>query len=111
MWFIAFLSSCVEAKKLNTVLLDLSFQELLRVMVSALGCGLLIGLERERHNRKESEPSFAGLRSFTIAPCLGQYVFTTSCSRYLRCIFSHDFCVYSLIKQKQDIGATTELAF
>ena len=58
------LSSCVEAKKLNTVLLDLSFQELLRVMVSALGCGLLIGLERERHNRKESEPSFAGLRSF-----------------------------------------------
>ena len=94
MWFIAFLSSCVEAKKLNTVLLDLSFQELLRVMVSALGCGLLIGLEQESIIEKKVEPSFCRTAFILpFAPCLGQYVFTTSCSRYLRCIFSHDFCV------------------
>ena len=75
MWFLGFLFRCAEAKTLNTVLLDLSFQELLRIMASALGCGLLIGLEREKHNRKESEPSFAGLRSFTICALLGAVCF------------------------------------
>lgn len=97
---------------MNTVLLDLSFQELLRVMVSALGCGLLIGLERERHNRKESEPSFAGLRSFTICALLGAVCFLLHLAVGILGAFSvTTFCVYSLIKQKQDIGATTELAF
>lgn len=40
-----------------------SFHELLTILTAALGCGLLIGLERERHKQHEEQASFAGLRS------------------------------------------------
>ena len=42
------------------LLLSLSLSQLLTIMASALGSGILIGLERERHNNAAGEPSFAG---------------------------------------------------
>ena len=57
------------------LLLSLSLSQLLTIMASALGSGILIGLERERHNNAAGEPSFAGLRSFTIAALLGALCF------------------------------------
>ena len=68
MWFIAFLSSCVEAKKLNTVLLDLSFQKLLRVMVSALGCGFINRFRTGRHNRRKVNPVLPDCVHLPFAP-------------------------------------------
>jgi uncharacterized membrane protein (DUF4010 family) len=97
---------------LNMLLQSLSFQELLTIMLSALGCGLLIGLERERHKNNNHEQSFAGLRSFTITALLGASCFLLHL--YIGVIGTVAvslFCVYSLFQQKQDIGSTTELAF
>ena len=97
---------------LNILLQSLSFQELLTIMLSALGCGLLIGLERERHKNNNNEQSFAGLRSFTITALLGASCFLLHL--YIGVIGTVAvslFCVYSLFQQKQDIGSTTELAF
>ncbi|WP_422664891.1 MgtC/SapB family protein [Acinetobacter lwoffii] len=94
------------------LLQSLSFQELLTIMLSALGCGLLIGLERERHKNNNHEQSFAGLRSFTITALLGASCFLLHL--YIGVIGTVAvslFCVYSLFQQKQDIGSTTELAF
>ncbi len=40
-------------------------------LLIALAIGLLIGLERERHNGEEASPSAAGLRTFAIVGLLG----------------------------------------
>ncbi len=97
---------------LNLSLQTTSFQELLMIMAAALGCGLLIGLERERSKQRENQHSFAGVRSFTICALLGALCFA----------FGHIFGVigalivggigiFSLKNQLQDPGVTTELAF
>ena len=39
------------------LLLSLSLSQLLTIMASALGSGILIGLERERHNNAAGEPT------------------------------------------------------
>jgi len=94
------------------LLQSLSFQELLTIMLSALGCGLLIGLERERHKNNNNEQSFAGLRSFTITALLGASCFLLHLYiGVIGAVAVSLFCVYSLFQQKQDIGSTTELAF
>ncbi|WP_435575062.1 MgtC/SapB family protein [Acinetobacter lwoffii] len=94
------------------LLQSLSFQELLTIMLSALGCGLLIGLERERHKNNNHERSFAGLRSFTITALLGASCFLLHLYiGVIGAVAVSLFCVYSLFQQKQDIGSTTELAF
>lgn len=81
-------------------------------MLSALGCGLLIGLERERHKNNNNEQSFAGLRSFTITALLGASCFLLHLYiGVIGAVAVSLFCVYSLFQQKQDIGSTTELAF
>src|SRR5690606_7628491 len=96
----------------NMLLQSLSFQELLTIMLSALGCGLLIGLERERHKNNNNEQSFAGLRSFTITALLGASCFLLRLYiGVIGAVAVSLFCVYSLFQQKQDIGSTTELAF
>ncbi len=97
---------------LNLSLQTTSFQELLMIMAAALGCGLLIGLERERSKQRENQHSFAGVRSFAICALLGALCFA----------FGHIFGVigalivggigiFSLKNQLQDPGVTTELAF
>lgn len=97
---------------LNMLLQSLSFQELLTIMLSALGCGLLIGLERERHKNNNNEQSFAGLRSFTITALLGASCFLLHLYiGVIGAVAVSLFCVYSLFQQKQDIGSITELAF
>lgn len=46
-------------------------QNLMTASTAALGCGLLIGLERERSKQRENPHSFAGIRSFAICSLLG----------------------------------------
>ena len=94
------------------LLLSLSLSQLLTIMASALGSGILIGLERERHNNAAGEPSFAGLRSFTIAALLGALCFLIHLAvGIVGAAAVTAFCLYSLYKQQKDIGSTTELAF
>lgn len=97
---------------MNSLLISLSFQHLLSIMGAALGCGLLIGLERQRNNNQVKEQSFAGLRSFSICALLGALCFLIHLSVGIvgACAIIA-FSIYGLFKQKQDIGSTTELAF
>ncbi len=97
---------------MNILLQSLTFQELLIIILSALGCGLLIGLERERNKNTRNEQSFAGLRSFTISALLGALCFVIHpYVGVVGAIAVSLFCLYSLSQQKEDIGSTTELAF
>lgn len=90
----------------------LSFPALLTILASALGCGLLIGLERQRNNNLDSEQSFAGLRSFTICALFGALCFLIHLAvGVIGAIVVSMFSYYGLSQQKQDIGTTTELAF
>lgn len=52
-----------------------SFEEFITVIAAALGCGLLIGLERERSKLKHEYKTFAGFRSFAISALLGAVCF------------------------------------
>ncbi|WP_046206250.1 MgtC/SapB family protein [Acinetobacter radioresistens] len=97
---------------MNILLQSLTFQELLTIILSALGCGLLIGLERERNKNTRNEQSFAGLRSFTISALLGALCFVIHpYVGVVGAIAVSLFCLYSLSQQKEDIGSTTDLAF
>ncbi len=97
---------------MNILLQSLTFQELLTIILSALGCGLLIGLERERNKNTRNEQSFAGLRSFTISALSGALCFVIHpYVGVVGAIAVSLFCLYSLSQQKEDIGSTTELAF
>lgn len=96
---------------MNILLQSLSFPELLTIMLSALGCGLLIGLERERSKNHNNEQRFAGLRSFTITALLGALCFLLHLYvGIIGAVAISLFSLYGLWQQKQDIGSTTELA-
>lgn len=98
-------------------MLDLSlhssiFQELLTIMAAALGCGLLIGLERERSKQRENQHSFAGVRSFVICSLLGALCFNFgTIFGAIGAIIVGGIGIFSLKNQPNDPGVTTELAF
>ena len=89
-----------------------NFQELLAMFASALGCGLLIGLERERSKQRENQHSFAGLRSFAVCALLGAMCFLLGPAIGITgAIIVGGIVVLSLKNQPEDPGITTELAF
>ncbi|MFV5509269.1 MULTISPECIES: MgtC/SapB family protein [unclassified Acinetobacter] len=89
-----------------------SFQDLITILAAALGCGLLIGLERERHKQRESHPSFAGLRSFALSALLGALCFLFGMVIGLAgALIIGGIVIFSLRNQPEDPGITTELAF
>lgn len=89
-----------------------SFQQLLTILTSALGCGLLIGLERERHKQREKQPTFAGLRSFALCALLGALCFLFGMNIGLTgALIVGGMVIFSIRNQPEDPGITTELAF
>jgi uncharacterized membrane protein (DUF4010 family) len=97
---------------LNLSLQSTSFQELLMIMAAALGCGLLIGLERERSKQRENQHSFAGVRSFVICALLGALCFILGpVFGVVGAISVAAISIFSLKNQLKDPGVTTELAF
>ncbi|NNH37447.1 MgtC/SapB family protein [Acinetobacter sp. ANC 4280] len=97
---------------LNLSLQSTSFQELLMIMAAALGCGLLIGLERERSKQRENQHSFAGVRSFVICALLGALCFIFGpIFGVVGAISVGAISIFSLKNQLKDPGVTTELAF
>ena len=85
-----------------------SFHELLTILTSALGCGLLIGLERERHKQREQQPSFAGLRSFAICALLGALCFLFGIViAVIGALIVGGMVILSIKNQPDDPGITT----
>lgn len=101
---------------MNSILpLTLTFEtytDFLTVIAAALGCGLLIGLERERSKQRENNHSFAGLRSFAICALLGAvcFIFGPYFS-IVGALTTAGIAIFSLKNQVNDPGVTTEIAF
>ncbi|MFW6761914.1 MgtC/SapB family protein [Acinetobacter pittii] len=89
-----------------------SFEEFITVIAAALGCGLLIGLERERSKLKHEYKTFAGFRSFAISALLGAICFLFGIEiGIVGALLIGAISIVSLKNQPNDPGVTTELAF
>lgn len=89
-----------------------SYLELLTLFASALGCGLLIGLERERSKQRENQHSFAGLRSFAVCALLGALCFLLGpVAGIAGAVIVGGIVIFSVQNQPDDPGITTEMAF
>lgn len=89
-----------------------SYTDFLTIIAAALGCGLLIGLERERSKQRENHHSFAGLRSFAICALLGAVCFIFGPYFAITgAIAVAGIAIFSLKNQAEDPGVTTEIAF
>ena len=95
----------------NTFTIE-SVQNLITASTAALGCGLLIGLERERSKQRENQHSFAGIRSFAICALLGVICFSFGFYfGLIGALIVGGISIISTHKQIEDPGVTTELAF
>ena len=83
-------------------------------VVSALGIGLLVGLERERKkDRKSDSSTIAGLRTFTITSLLGYAAMTTGGAMLLAAVLIGMTALLTAINlrsQAGNAGLTTETA-
>jgi uncharacterized membrane protein (DUF4010 family) len=96
----------------NLTVQQASFQELLTIMAAALGCGLLVGLERERSKHRDNPNSFAGVRSFAICALMGALCFSFGIAiGLIGAVIIGGITIFSLRYQVDDFGVTTELAF
>lgn len=97
---------------LHTLYETVEFKDLIAVLAAALGCGLLIGLERERHQFQEQKQEFAGLRSFCLSALLGVLCFAFGIEiGAIGAVLVGSLALYTVWVQKEDHGVTTELAF
>ncbi len=82
------------------------------MLAAALGCGLLIGLERERSKHNEANHHFAGVRTFAVCALLGAICFLLGpVFGIVGAVIIGGVGLFSLKNQVEDPGATTELAF
>ncbi|MFW2015196.1 MgtC/SapB family protein [Acinetobacter bereziniae] len=89
-----------------------SYHNLFTIIAAALGCGLLIGLERERSKQRENQRSFAGLRSFAICSIFGAVCFLFGpYFGIVGALITGAVVAYSIKNQTDDPGVTTEIAF
>lgn len=97
----------------STISIDnYALSDVLFTLASALGCGLLIGLERERSKQRENQQSFAGLRSFAICALLGAICFLFGVTiGIVGALIIGGIVLFSMKNQTEDLGSTTELAF
>ena len=108
-WF--YLGRAMNFISLNPLSLN-SYTDFLTIIAAALGCGLLIGLERERSKQRENQHSFAGLRSFAICALLGAVCFIFGpYFGIIGALAVTGIAIYSLKNQIDDPGVTTEIAF
>jgi uncharacterized membrane protein (DUF4010 family) len=90
-----------------------SFQTMLLPIAAALGCGLLIGIERERRKKESGIGAFAGMRTFALVALLGALLHVLG-KPWLEVVGG--LLVVLLIaiayarSESQDVGITTEIS-
>jgi len=100
------------AELMNYSIQNTSFSQLMMIFAVSLGCGLLIGLERERSKSKHKTKTFAGFRTFAITSLLGTLCFLFNLEIGITgAILVGAISIASLRNQQDDPGVTTELAF
>lgn len=89
-------------------LVTTNFPELLTMFAAALGCGLLIGLERERSKKNGQHHHFAGVRTFGICALLGAICFLLGMSiAIVGALIVGGIGLYSLKNQAEDDPGAT----
>lgn len=82
------------------------FSSALAVLASAAGCGLLMGIERERRKGAGPDRALAGVRSFTLASLAGAAAALTAVSALVAAL-----AVVAYARDRSgDPGVTTEIA-
>ncbi|MEO0003746.1 MAG: hypothetical protein RLZZ22_1438 [Pseudomonadota bacterium] len=84
-----------------------------QALAAALGCGLLIGIERERNKGRGPSRALAGLRSFSLACVMGAVAMLTGESALVAVgvLFLAALCVVARARERnEDPGVTTEIA-
>ena len=100
------------AELMNYSIQNTSFSQLMMIFAVSLGCGLLIGLERERSKSRYKTKTFAGFRTFAITSLLGTLCFLFNLEIGITgAILVGAISIASLRNQQDDPGVTTELAF
>lgn len=100
------------AELMNYSIQNTSFSQLMMIFAVSLGCGLLIGLERERSKSRHKTKTFAGFRTFAITSLLGTLCFLFNLEIGITgAILVGAISIASLRNQQDDPGVTTELAF
>lgn len=90
----------------------LNWLEAMTAFAAALGCGLLIGLERERSKLRRDYKMFAGFRTFALSALLGTLCFIFGVAIGLvGALIIGGMSIYSLRNRTHDPGITSELAF
>ena len=90
-----------------------SIEHAAQALAAALGCGLLVGIERERSKGHGPQRALAGLRSFSLACVMGAVAMLTGESVLVAVgvLFLAALCVVSHAReQSDDPGVTTEIA-
>lgn len=100
-------------RTIETMHMNLSFQETLAVLAGALGSGLLMGIERERRKGQGSQRAPAGVRSFTLAALAGAAAALLG-SEWLVAVGAAFIALLVLVAYTRDRsgdpGVTTEIA-
>jgi uncharacterized membrane protein (DUF4010 family) len=101
-----------RASILRTMTNDGLFTTLVPI-ATALGCGLLIGIERERRKKESDIGAFAGMRTFALVALLGALVhrigtpWLEACGGLLIVLLIAIAYAHS---ESQDVGITTEVS-
>eukprot|EP01034_Spumella_vulgaris_P039343 gene39343-48612_t len=89
------------------------FYAALAVLASALGCGLLMGIERERRKGEGPRRALAGVRSFALASLMGAVAALSGvvALQVVGAGFVAAMCVVAYLRDRSDDpGVTTEIA-
>ena len=89
------------------------FYAALAVLASALGCGLLMGIERERRKGEGPRRALAGVRSFALASLMGAVAALSGvvALQVVGAGFVAALCVVGYLRDRSDDpGVTTEIA-
>lgn len=91
---------------------QISYQQAITIFAAAVGCGMLIGIERERHNTAQGKRAFAGFRTYVLLSLMGAMCFLLGFATGIAgLVFVSGIAWLSQLKNTPDSpGITSEVA-
>lgn len=95
-----------------TDLQNYPYEQAMTTFAAAVGCGILIGIERERHNTANDRPAFAGFRTYVLVTLMGAMTFLFGMAVGIAgFLFVSGIALISQLKNTpSDPGITSEVA-
>lgn len=88
------------------------YEQAMTAFATAIGCGILIGIERERHNASGGRPAFAGFRTYVLVSLMGamSFLFGTAVGMAGFAFVSGIALISHLKNTPDEPGITSEVA-